>query len=203
MQTTETRDTQLFGDIEPLEVRAESDKAAVIGGYAARFNSRSRDLGGGLKEIILPGAFAASITGDRDIRALVSHDPDKLLARTSNKTLRLWEDERGLRFEAEVPDTSYGRDLLALVKRGTVSQCSFGFRVTDPANETFTQDGQTIIRTLRAVELHEVSIVATPAYDATSVAIRIDPAVMSRAKAAEKFPKREMANRWVALSNVF
>jgi uncharacterized protein len=201
MQTTETRIIELFGDVEALEVRSEQDKPTFIGGYAARFNSRSRDLGG-FQEVILPGAFAASITSARDVRALVSHDPDKLLARTSNKSLRLWEDERGLRFEAEVPDTSYARDLLALVKRGTVSQCSFGFRITDPAGESFTQDGATIVRTLKAVELHEVSVVATPAYDATSVAVRIDPAVITRVKERQKFPRREMANRWLDLSKV-
>lgn len=194
----ETRQTDIFGTIDTLEVRAEADKPIVIGGYAAKFNSRSRDLGG-FQEVILPGAFAASITSSRDVRALVSHDPSKLLSRTANKSLRLWEDERGLRFEAEVPETSYGRDLVALMKRGTVGQCSFGFRVVDPAGESYTEDGGTIVRTLKAVELHEVSIVATPAYDATSVSLRIDPAVMTRVK-TPSFRVREAAKLKLALA---
>lgn len=190
---TETRTIELFGAVEPLEIRAESGKPTIVGGYAARFNVRSKDLGG-FQEIILPGAFAVSLTSTRDVLALASHDIDKLLARTANKTLRVWEDQKGLRFEAQMPDTSYARDLLALMQRGDIVGCSFGF-ICPPGGDSFTEEGPTIVRTVRTADLYEVSIVAMPAYDATSVAVRVDPTVMSRAKAPAPCPVREAAAR--------
>src|SRR5581483_10202184 len=123
----ERRHIEIYEGTEPLEIRADAEKRSWIGGYAAKFNTKSRDLGG-FVELIQPGAFAVSLNAKQDIRALVSHDPEKLLSRTQNKSLRVWEDERGLRFEAMVPDTTYGRDLLELMRLGTVASCSFGFR---------------------------------------------------------------------------
>ncbi len=143
------------------ELRAKGRK---LEGYAAVFDTRA-DLGS-FTEVIKPGAFTDSL-GD-DILGLIDHDRSRLLARTKNKTLRLAEDSRGLQFEIDVPDTSAGRDILTLAERGDLGGASFGFTV---AKDGETWKGTT--RELRAVQLHEISVVqAWPAYEGTVVSAR-------------------------------
>lgn len=84
------------------------------------------------------------------MRALYNHDPNYVLGRTSAGTLTLREDEKGLYFDVRAPDTQWGRDLYASVKRGDVNQCSFGFQVI--ADEWGTIDGMDT-RTLKEVRL--------------------------------------------------
>jgi uncharacterized protein len=87
------------------ELRAAGRK---LTGYAATYNVEARIAD--FVEVIRPGAFAGSL--GQDILALVDHNPTRLLARTKSGTLRLSEDDKGLRFELDVPDTSDGRDIL-------------------------------------------------------------------------------------------
>ena len=144
------------------EVRARGRR---LEGYAATFGTEAR-IGDRFSETITVGAFAASLRSGRDTLALVDHDPARVLARTRSKTLRLSEDTRGLAFDIDVPDTSTGRDVLAMVERGDLGGMSFGFNATD---ETWTGDR----RELRAVELIEVSVVmAWPAYEGTLINAR-------------------------------
>ncbi len=163
-----------IGDIErrlmgPVELRAASeDRPARLVGYAAIFNLRSDDLGG-FREIIIPGAFDRALSEGHDVRALVNHNPDKMLGRTASKTARLAVDEHGLHVEVDVPDTQDGRDTLTLVQRGDLSQMSFAFRTL--SDEWRTEDGEPL-RELRDVELFDVSVVAFPAYSATEVSLR-------------------------------
>jgi HK97 family phage prohead protease len=136
--------------------------ARKLTGYAAVFGQETRVAG--FTEVVRAGAFKASLAG-RDILCLVDHDPGRLLARTKSGTLRLQEDERGLRFELDVPDTNESRDILALAERGDLGGMSFGFTV-EKGGEVW--NGQK--RELRAVVLHEISVVhAWPAYEGTSV----------------------------------
>lgn len=167
-----------------IELRAaEGDKPNRLIGYAAVFNSLSGDLGG-FKERLLPGAFKGSVANGIDVRALVDHDSSKLLGRTSNGTLRVSEDEVGLRVEVDLPQTSYASDILALVRRRDVKGMSFGFRVPD-GGQRFVREGGQMIRELTAVDLKEVTVTSRPAYDATSVYVRVAPDVLDRIKAGE------------------
>jgi HK97 family phage prohead protease len=132
-------------------------------GYAARFGVEARI--GDFTETIRAGAFAESLRSGRDVLALVDHDAAKVLARTKSGNLRLSEDSAGLQFELSLPDTTAGRDVLALAERGDLGGMSFGFLIS-PGGETWT--GRK--RTLTAVELREISVVsAFPAYAGTSV----------------------------------
>lgn len=140
-------------------------KGRRLEGYAATFGIAA-DIEGRFVETIAPGAFAASLRSKRDVLALVDHDPGRVLARTRSGTLRLSEDTRGLSFELDVPDTSAGRDVLALAERGDLGGMSFGFAAIDEH-----RDGNA--RELRAVDLLEISVVlAWPAYDGTIVQAR-------------------------------
>lgn len=145
------------------EVRAEGRK---LTGYAATFNQETRISD--FHEKIAPGAFAASLRSNPDILALVDHDPSRVLARTKSGTLRLSEDERGLKFEIDIPETSAGRDVLALAMRGDLGGMSFGFTVPE-GGDSWQGDK----RELRSVTLHEISVVQSfPAYGGTSVQAR-------------------------------
>lgn len=146
-----------------LEMRAEGRKLV---GYAAVFNQSAQIAD--FHETIAPGSFRRSLAGGKDVLALVDHNPSNVLARTKSGTLRLQEDDRGLRFEIDVPDTQLGKDVLALATRGDLGGCSFGFTV-DPDGEEWRGDQ----RLLKSVSLVEISIVHSfPAYGGTSVQAR-------------------------------
>ncbi len=155
--------------IEAVEVRGEDGGAPVISGYAAVFNRLSQPLMN-FREQIAPGAFRDGLASG-DIRALWQHDTARVLGRTKNGTLKVWEDARGLAFELTPPDTQDGRDALALIARGDVDQMSFGFTVPQGGDEWAEDKGGEPIRTLRAVNLIEVSPVTFPAYLDTSAGV--------------------------------
>lgn len=151
------------------EIRADEDNGNIVG-YAAVFNSLSEDFGG-WREIVRPGAFRKTINEKRDIRALWNHETSYVLGRTLNGSLALREDEQGLRVEIKPPDTQWARDLVTSVRRGDISQMSFGFRtVRDNWREDSNDTGT--LRELLEVELYEVSPVTFPAYGATDVQVR-------------------------------
>jgi len=154
------------------ELRAEPD-SRTLRGYAAVYDSDSEDLGG-FTERIAPGAFDEVL--EDDVRALVNHEDSKILARTVAGTLRLSTDSRGLVYEFDVPDTTYGNDLLESVRRGDINQSSFGFVVGEEQWEGESsgyKDKKKPRRTITKVaRLFDVSPVTYPAYPDTSVALR-------------------------------
>lgn len=163
---------------EPLEVRADESRAGVktITGYAAVFNSDSDPIGFGSEsftERLMPGAFAAALADRaRDVLGLFNHSSDQLLGRESSGTLRIAQDERGLRFELDLPDTGLGRDIAELVRRGDIRGASFAFSVAADGDTFVRRDGK-LYREIRSIaRLFDVSPVTTPAYPDTSVATR-------------------------------
>lgn len=154
-----------------FEVRKTADGKRTVEGYLAVFGQRSLDLGG-FTETIARGAFCASLDKNPDVRLLVNHDWSKPLARVAAGTLSLREDALGLAFRASMPDTTYANDLCESMARGDVSGCSFGFTTDD---DDWSQDDSGVVRTLRAVTLHEGSIVTNPAYPQTTVNLRSLP----------------------------
>jgi HK97 family phage prohead protease len=153
------------------ELRTErSEGKNTISGYAAKYNTKSDDLGG-FRETIKPGAFTRAIKEKQDVRMLINHDPNMVLGRTASGTLKLSEDSTGLRFRCDMPDTSYARDLMESVDRGDISQCSFGFMTKRQAwTEGTNDDGeQESVRELHDVDLFDTSAVTYPAYPDTEV----------------------------------
>ncbi len=163
-----------------FELRAvEGGDGMTFTGYAAVFNSPSEPLP--FIERIAPGAFKRSLKARNDIKLLWNHDTGAVLGSTRAGTLKLEEDNYGLRVTAILPETTLGKDVRTLVQRGDVSAMSFGFSV--PANgDSWNTDGTE--RTLRSVRIHEVSIVAFPAYQQTAgtAAVRSFDAVATRAE---------------------
>ncbi|MDR2726011.1 MAG: HK97 family phage prohead protease [Candidatus Adiutrix sp.] len=156
----------MTGQLEKRGASAPQAQGRKLAGYAAVFDQPA-DVAG-FVEVIKPGAFRDSLA-DRDILAMIDHQPSKILGRTKSGTLRLWEDARGLAFEIDLPDTSAGRDLLALAERGDLGGCSFGFTVPEGGQRWDQGKRREITRAV----VHEISIVhAWPAYSGTSVEAR-------------------------------
>ena len=146
----------------------EADGRLYIDGYFAVFNSEYW-LWDGAYETIDPGAF--SLETDTDIRALTNHDTTLVLGRTVAGTLQLRVDDKGLlgTILINVNDQD-AVNLYERVKRGDVSQCSFGFDILQEAVE-YRDDGITCWH-LQRVKLYEVSVCTFPAYEATAVQAR-------------------------------
>lgn len=152
-----------------VEVRA-ADKR-TIGGYAAKFNRPSQNLGGFI-EVVAPVAFNRSRgNGWPGVMARYNHDDNVLLGTTAAGTLRLSVDEMGLVYEADVPQAR--SDVYELVDRRDVWGSSFAFRVIgEDGDEWGLSDQNFPQRTLLSVELVDVAPVNSPAYLDTSTGLR-------------------------------
>jgi HK97 family phage prohead protease len=154
-------------------IEAHPDDGRRFSGYAAVWDSPSLPLP--FTETITRGAFSRTLEANNRIHLLHAHNPELILASTRGGTLRLQEDDRGLRVEADLADTTWGRDVAELVRRGDIGSMSIGFSVPH-GGDAWTDDGGE--RTLNEVRLHEVSTVGSPAYDSTTASVRsssLDP----------------------------
>ena len=147
----------------------------TVTGLAARFNSRSENLGSPERpfhEVILPGAFD-DVLGD-DVIACFNHDENIILARSKNGvgSLKLTVDNVGLHYSFEAPNTTAGNDLLESVKRGDIAASSFAFTIAE-GGDIVTRDATGTLRTITKLSrLYDVSPVSRPAYAATAVSAR-------------------------------
>ena len=177
-----------------IELRDEPE-SRHIEGYGSVFNERSLDLGG-FVEMIAPGAFDGVIERS-DVKCYLDHNPEKgILARSRNGkgSLSLVVDEKGLQYSFDAPKTNLGDEVVEGLKRGDYSQSSFAFTVDD---EVWTKEADgTYLRTITKIGgLYDVSIVANPAYEGTSVALRSLDAFKAQeeipAEVKEEEPKTE------------
>ena len=150
-----------------FQTRAE-DGNLYIEGYFAVYNSRY-NLWDGAYETIAPGAFEGETR--KDVRALCNHDSTLVLGRTIAGTLTLRTDEVGLWGSIIInQEDQDAMNLYERVKRGDVTQCSFGFDIVDQDVEY--QDGEPTVWVIKKVRLYEVSVVTFPAYEDTGVSVR-------------------------------
>ncbi|MEN2138913.1 HK97 family phage prohead protease [Streptococcus pneumoniae] len=160
--------TRSFKSELAVREQQEGQQEKVIEGYFAVYGSET-ELWSGAFEEIKSGAFDDTL--ENDIRALINHNTELVLGRNKAGTLTLEADDKGLwaRVVINEQDTD-ALNLYARVQRGDVDQCSFGFNIIEESTE-FREDG-TIKWTIEKIDLHEVSIVTFPAYEATSVQAR-------------------------------
>jgi uncharacterized protein len=164
-------------DVESLDTRGRT-----VHGYAALYNTVSEDLGG-FREQLAPRAFAATVNDD--VRALLNHDPNEVLGRTKAGTLRLFDEEQGLRFELDLPDSPLGENVREAVRRGDLDGASFRFEVGE-------EDWQGDLRTIRTVKaLRDVTLATYPAYSASSIELRTKPEPKEEPKMEEAVEKHE------------
>ncbi|MFB8328086.1 HK97 family phage prohead protease [Bacillus wiedmannii] len=154
-----------------IEIREVEGGLRTITGYAVKWEMKSVTMGywRRFKEQFKRGAFTDSLTQD-DQLALWSHDYSQVLGRTKNGTLRLFEDEIGLRFELDLADTTLGDDTYKTIKRGDIDGVSFGFQMVKEEWDESNPDN--IVRSVTKAKLVEISPVAFPAYPDSQVSAR-------------------------------
>ena len=156
----------------PHEMRVKSEEGAArkIVGYAAKFNSLSEEMWG-FREQIAPGAFTEALKKS-DVRALFNHDPNYVLGRQSAGTVSLTEDDVGLHYEIDPPDTQWARDIVSSIERGDIAESSFAFSMAGGVEE-WDDTATPAIRTIRSVgNLYDVSPVTYPAYPEATTGVR-------------------------------
>jgi len=176
---------------EQSEEKSSKTAAPLVRGYAALFNTKSSDLGGFIERID-PHAFD-EVDLEDGVVALFNHDPSLILARSggANATLRLGTDERGLWYEFTPPNSPNGQNLAEALRRGDITQSSFGFSITRDGGQEWDwvedeQGEEHAFRTIKKIaRLYDISPVTYPAYPDTSVAARSLEAV----RAAQSPPK--------------
>lgn len=152
-----------------FELRADGEDSNVIEGYAAVFESNSQDLGG-FHERISRGAFSPVLKDDAF--ALFNHDMNKVLGRNL-VNVKLTQDDKGLRYRVELPNTATANELRTLIKDKIITQSSFAFRVGKQEWEHPEDRSKPSIRTITEMKrLYDVSPVTYPAYLDTSIAAR-------------------------------
>jgi hypothetical protein len=154
-----------------VELRAAGPKGKRAGGYAMKFNTPSQNLGG-FVERVMPSFPDQTLADGLDVLGRYQHDSNFLLGRTAAETLRLQKDGIGLDYEADLPDTSYARDLTALLERGDVRGSSFAFRLTEDGDSWGFTDRGFPQRDLHRGIIVDVAPVVTPAYLDTSSGLR-------------------------------
>lgn len=160
---------QRISAIDDVELRITDDEQPKIEGYAAKYG-KFTDIGW-FRERIKAGAFDEALQ-ESDVRCLKNHDPNLILGRTKNQTLRLESNTVGLRFANDIPNTTTGKDAREEIKRGDISGCSFAFTVAEDDWKNY-EDGRPSERTIVKIrELFDVGPVTYPAYPDTTVAAR-------------------------------
>ncbi len=148
------------------EFRAATESGGAIRGHASVFGQVAQIRGG--FERIDPAAFDRALREGQEVVLLANHE-GLPLGSTAASTLRLGTDRRGLTVDADLPDTTLGRDVAVLLARGDLRKMSFGFI---PRGDRIDVVRGRQVRTITDVDLFDVSIVTTPAYTGTDVALR-------------------------------
>lgn len=155
-----------------------SDSPGILDGYAAVWNSESRDLGG-WTEVIDPGAFGEptadgmlDLTRHFRVIARSEHDSRSLIGTTDAGTLRVYLDDTGVRYEVDLPNTTAGRDAAVLADRGDYAFSSFAFYTLPGGSEWRENDQGQLVRRVTSAQLVDVAPVADPAYWGSSVGLR-------------------------------
>jgi len=161
-------------EMRTMEIRAVTepdDNRMIVEGYAIRFDSPATHeiMGQSFTEVIEPRALEN--TDMSDVPFKYNHsDTVMIMARTRNKTLELVRDEQGLFIRADLANTTSGRDLYELIKRGDIDKMSFAFTV-DENGDTYDRSSKT--RTITSIrKLFDVAAVDQPFYNTTSISAR-------------------------------
>lgn len=153
---------------------SEDNDERVIEGYFAVFNENynlgENWAGFATTESIDRGAFDKYLSND--IRVLANHDTTLVLGRTKAGTATVTADGRGVYVRCIVnPEDADAMNVYARLKRGDVSQASFGGYIRDETREVNTV-AKTVHYTLKEIDVFEFSVCTFPAYEATEVGAR-------------------------------
>jgi Escherichia/Staphylococcus phage prohead protease len=167
-----------YSAVVPVELRDTEGDQIHVTGYAAVFGDEAEIgpiPGWGWGEVVERGAFSEALKRGDDVTFLINHD-GLPLARSSSGTLTLSEDQRGLKVDSMLDATDPDvQRILPKMKRGDLSKMSFAFRSD---KEEWDETGDHPVRTIKSVELFDVSIVTDPAYEGTDIGLRSKEAAL-------------------------
>lgn len=179
-----------------LEIRSADIENRKLVGYAAIFREEYTQLrdrwGDVFYERVRPGAFKKSLA-ERAVCMLVNHDWSKIVGRTGSNLI-LEEDDKGLRFGLDIPNTTDGNDLLENVRNGLIQGCSFGFNIKNQT--TRWDDNGAFYRDIDEVELFEVTATPIPAYVDTEISARSQLSIRDIKPIGPKANQEEKENKY-------
>lgn len=189
------------------EVRAldNDDGKMVIEGVVNNVGEFSKVLYGSFREKVNAGAFKTAIDdakkNDRDIFFLALHNKRELpLASIKSNTMELKEEKNKLYIRAELPPTTLAKDIYELVKAKVLREFSFGF--TNAKSEWGTDSDNIRTRTITSLDLHEVSIVTTGAYNNTEAQARsLDPEDILKEVELRELEEKALEKRYLYNKN--
>lgn len=161
-----------------LELRVSEqgeEKNYIVDGYATTFDEPYELYRDG-KYIVMEKVdrHAFSDTYMDDVIFQYDHS-GMVYARTRNKTLRLEENDHGLKVTADLGSTEASRGVWDAIDKGLIDRMSFAFTVTGDSYEEEEQENGDIIltRTIKKIgRLYDVSAVSFPANEGTSISAR-------------------------------
>ena len=186
------RDLEMRHVAQPVEFRDADGEASpgTLEGYAVVFGKFSQNLGGFVEQVD-PAAVRKSLADKTPVVARFNHDDNFLLGTTEAGTLTLTADEVGVRYRVDLPNTSAGRDMAALAKRGDLRYSSFAFHTV--ADDWGVTERGFPLRTLTDIQLVDVAPVVTPAYRDSTVGLRsLAAAVHMDVDAVREAPVEEL-----------
>ncbi len=170
-----SKETRQYANSIQIRAKAEGLEKKTIGGYAVKYNEPTLIIdrwGDKFLEEISSGAFDESLE-KRNQKALWNHDNSKPLGSCKSNTLRFNSDTKGLNYDVDVPNNSWGNDAYESVDRGDVDGSSFGFIVLENKwSKVMYEDEEIYKRSITKAELIEVSPCTFPAYDSSEISCR-------------------------------
>jgi len=183
-----------------LAITRNADGAPTgISGYAAVFFREGEpgteyEMGwANVVERIDRHAFDRAILERHDVRALYNHNENFILGRTSSGTLKLSVDDIGLRYDVDIPDTTWGRDVMESIRRGDLTGSSFSFFIRSELWEE--RDGKPDLATIKDLDLFDVGPVTFPAYEGTSTGVRSGVSISDITDRKKAFTRRMEARQ--------
>lgn len=173
-----------FVDVKEIRAAGEENEM-IIEGYPIVYNSETK-IGPWFREIIFPGAATEALTRSDEI-VLFNHDSNYPLARRSNGTLEVEEDDHGVKIKADLSGSARGREAHEMIKNGLITKMSFAFTVKEESWEAPEEKNGIDLRIIREFEqIFDYSPVTYPAYQATEVQARSAEEILARKPSAEE-----------------
>jgi hypothetical protein len=175
-------------NIETREAEEENDRVSGLG----LVYERETELFPGFIEVIRKDAFKESVERKRErpIKSYFNHDPSKVLATTASEPpLIVKNRDEGIFYEAEIPDTTYGRDLKVNLARRNVEGSSFAFNISENGENVWEDENGIVHREILEGEIYELGPVTDPAY------LQAEAGLKAAKEALSEYRKRAKQNK--------
>ena len=158
---------RMYRNVIELTPMDTNDKEYRVEGYATTWNPYVLYESDGIQvyEQIERSAFDEADMSD----IIMQYDHEgKVLARTSNGSLNIQVDDRGLFVSADLSRSTASREMYEEIKAGLVTKMSWAFTV---AEKEYSKESRTL-RIKKVKKVYDVSAVSIPANDGTDISAR-------------------------------